>query len=49
VTQGGWVAPAIAGALILVILGLYALTGKDRAARIAGYVESEDSRPNPDV
>lgn len=41
VTQGGWQAPAIAGALVAMILGLYFLTGKGRAERIARFVEED--------
>ena len=38
-----WRAPAIAGGLILAILGLYAVTGKGRAEKVAAYWEGEDA------
>jgi basic amino acid/polyamine antiporter, APA family len=43
VTQGGWQAPAIAGALIAAILVLYTLTGKGRAERIARFIEEDQA------
>ncbi len=41
VAQGGWLAPAIAGGVIVAILGLYRLTGKDRAERVARFMAQD--------
>lgn len=41
VLQGGWLAPAIAGGLILGILVLYLVTGKDRAERVARFMAED--------
>ena len=40
-SQGDWKPPAIAGGLIVVILALYAATGKGRNERIAKFVDEE--------
>jgi len=42
VLDGGWVAPTIAGGLIAAIVVLYSLTGKDRADRVARFLEQDN-------